>query len=67
MTDGGILRISLVQGKVKVFFDDRKIAEGELGKEFANSQNWQFGFSAFGENYPVLMLDRMDIYGVSLP
>lgn len=67
VTDGGILRISLVQGKVKVFFDDRKIAEGELGKEFANSQNWQFGFSAFGENYPVLMLDRMDIYGVSLP
>lgn len=67
VTAGKILRISLVQGKVKVFFDDRKIAEGELGKEFANSQNWQFGFSAFGENYPVLMLDRMDIYGVSLP
>ena len=66
-TEGGILRISLVQGKVKVFLDDRKIGEGELGKEFADPRNWRFGFSVFGENYPVLMLDRLDIYGVSQP
>ena len=67
VTAGRILRISLVQGKVKVFLNDRKIGEGELGKEFADSRSWRFGFSAFGEDYPVLMLDRMDIYGVSQP
>lgn len=64
-SEGSVLRIGLVKNKLNIFLDQRKLGECELGQEFAGVPDWRFGFSIYGEDMPVFVLDRMDIYGVS--
>ena len=64
-SEGSVLRIGLVNNKLNIFLDQRKLGECELGQEFAGVPDWRFGFSIYGEDMPVFVLDRMDIYGVS--